>query len=186
MRGRVTTFILTLAATAALATVASAQPPASQSPELLRKLYACADIADPAARLACFDQNVGSLKTAESQGQFAAVDAAGVRQIEREAFGFSLPSLPRLTLPSFARSENGGDPAPAQTTEVTMTITRLGRSEGRPAFVMSNGQTWAQIDGESNRLARPGETVTVRRAALGSYLMKVERGGAALRVRRVE
>jgi hypothetical protein len=171
---------------AAPGAVAQPAPPQAQSPEAIAKVYACAAIADAAARLACFDAAVGAMKAAEAGGEFAAVDAAGVRQIEREAFGFSLPSLPRLALPTLRRSEAAGAAEPERTAEMAMTIARIGRFDGRPSFVMSNGQTWVLIDTQSNRLARPGATVTVKRAALGSYLMSVEAGGAALRVRRAE
>jgi hypothetical protein len=180
------------AATFAVATPAFAQPqlPAPASPEVIQKVYACAGMTDDTARLACFDAAVGALKTAETQGQFTAVDAAGVRQLEREAFGFSLPSLPRLTLPSFGRSGGGGGvAAPAadtSTAELDLTISRRGSLDGRPTFVMSNGQVWALVGSEDNRLARAGANVTIRRAAVGSYLMSVPAGGTSLRVRRAE
>jgi hypothetical protein len=67
-----------------------------------------------------------------------------------------------------------------------MKIARLGRLDGNQTFIMDNGQVWAVIVAEENRRARPGATVTVRKASLGSYLLSVENGGAALRVRRVE
>lgn len=183
-----------LAAAAALlvtmsAGIGDAQTPTPQlqAPETIANVYACGEIADSAARLACFDAAVAAMKAAQTQGQFAAVDAAGVRQIEREAFGFSLPSLPRLGLPGLRRSD--GDSAavePERTPNVTMTIARLGRFDGRPSFVMDNGQVWVLIDSQDNRLARPGGAVTIRRASLGSYLMSVDAGGAALRVRRAQ
>jgi len=51
---------------------------------------------------------------------------------------------------------------------------------------MSNGQVWVQIDDENARNAREGGAVTIRRASMGSYLMSVEAGGPAIRVRRQE
>ncbi len=173
---------------AALAAPVLAQPqlPAPASPEVIQKVYACAATTDDAARLACYDAAVGALKTAESQGQFTAVDAAGVRQLEREAFGFSLPSLPRLTLPSFGRGEGGAAPVQESTAELGLTIARRGTFDGRPSYVMNNGQVWVLVDTGDNRLARAGAAVTIKRAAVGSYLMKVEAGGAAVRVRRAQ
>jgi hypothetical protein len=171
----------------AIASPATAQPapqPGAQSPEVLAKVYACATIADSAERLACFDGAVAQMKTAETQGQFTAVDAAGVRQIEREAFGFSLPSLPRLTLPKMGGGGSASEPA--LTEALTMTIRSVGRMDGRTAFVMDNGQTWLQIDNEQNRFTKAGERVTIKRAAMGSYLMDPDRGGAAVRVRRAQ
>jgi hypothetical protein len=174
------------AAILALAGTAFAQPAPLQSPEVVSKVYACADIADAAQRLACFDAAVAAMKSAETQGQFTAVDAAGVRQIEREAFGFSLPSLPKLGLPSLRRDGGAAAAEPERTAELAMTIARVGRFDGRQSFIMDNGQVWVLIDSQSNRLARAGEKVTVRRASLGSYLMSVVAGGSALRVRRAQ
>lgn len=174
-----------VAFTAALTGSAAAQPAPLQSPDTVAKVYACSEIADSAARLACFDAAVAAMKTAQSQGQFAAVDAAGVRQIEREAFGFSLPSLPKLGLPGVRRGEGNDDETDALRT-AAMTISRVGRYDGRQSFVMDNGQVWVLIDTKENRLARAGAAVTIRKAALGSYLMAVDQGGAALRVRRAE
>ena len=185
MRAPNTSACLVLGAALALAAPASAQPqlPNPASPEVIQKVYACAVVAEAAARLACFDAAVGALKAAETQGQFAAVDAAGVRQLEREAFGFSLPSLPRLTLPSFGRNDAAPD---ATTAELALTIARRGSFDGRPSYVMNNGQVWVLVDTDDNRLARPGAAVTIKRGAVGSYLMKVEAGGAAVRVRRAQ
>lgn len=179
-------YLIAAGALAVGVTPAMAQPAApGQSPEAIAKVYACSEIADAGARLACFDTAVAAMKTAETQGQFAAVDAAGVRQIEREAFGFSLPSLPRLAFPNL-RSENGGAAEAERTAEMHMTIARVGRYDGHVAFVMENGQTWIQVDSDASRLARAGRTVTIKRAALGSYLMSVDAGGPAMRVRRTE
>lgn len=166
----------------ALAGTAAAQPatPAPQSPEAIQKVYACSAVADATERLACFDAAVGALKTAETQGQFTAIDAAGVKRIEREAFGFNMLTLPRMGLPSLGRSGE------EEASRIAMKIARASRYDGKPAFVMDNGQTWVVLDIEENRHARAGAPVTVRRAAMGSYLMSVDAGGKALRVRRVE
>ena len=163
---------------------ALAQPPAPPSPQVIQQVYACADIADTTARLACYDAAVTAMKTAQTGGQFAAVDAAGVRRLEREAFGFSMPSLPRLGLPGFTRGS--AEAALGPTDEVAMTIRRVGRSDGHRAFTMENGQVWLAIeDMADNPRAKPGAAVEIRRASMGSYLMSFG-GGAALRVRRAE
>jgi len=178
---------MSLAAVLVFAAAADAQQPPAQraSPEVLAKVYACAALSDPQARLACFDAEVARLKAAESEGQFAAVDATRARQIQRESFGFSLPSLPQLGLPTFRRAgeTQGEDDSPESQ---SMKIARLGRFDGRASFVMENGQVWVLIDTVENRNARAGADVTIRKAALGSFLMSVEAGGRALRVRRAQ
>jgi hypothetical protein len=181
------TLFMSLVLTLACAGAAAAQqaPVAPQPPTVLSKVYACAAIADPQARLACFDAEVASLKTAESEGQFAAVDANRAQQIQRESFGFYLPSLPQLGLPRFRRAAEGG-PAEESFDSQSMRIARLGRFDGRDSFVMENGQVWVQIDTEKNRKAEAGAAVTIRKASLGSFLMSVEAGGRAVRVRRAQ
>lgn len=180
------TVFTSLAALLLLTGVAAAQtaPEPGQSPEALAKVYACARIAVAEERLACFDAAVAGLRTAETTGEFAAVDANRVREIQRESFGFSLPSLPRLGLPGTRRAD-GTVVAEAPSSQ-TMKVVRAGRMDGNPTFTMDNGQVWAVIVTQENRNVRPGAVVTVRKAALGSYLMSAEAGGAALRVRRVQ
>lgn len=176
---------ISLVLACSLAGTAAAQPaPSPQSPEALAKVYACANITESEARLACFDAAVSGLRTAENTGEFAAVDANRVREIQRESFGFTLPSLPRLGLPGTRRADGTVvDEAPATQ---AMKITRIGRLDGNQTFVMDNGQVWAVVVTQENRNARPGATVTVRKASLGSYLLSAEGGGPALRVRRVQ
>jgi hypothetical protein len=175
-----------LAAAAVVVGTAAAQPTTPRAPpEVLAKVYACAAITDPQARLACFDAEVAALKSAESEGQFAAVDATRARQIQRESFGFNLPSLPQLGLPTFRRSSDG-TPVEDSIDAQAMKIARLSRFDGRDAFVMDNGQIWVAISSDENRNAKAGAEVTIRKAALGSYLMSVEAGGRALRVRRAQ
>jgi hypothetical protein len=152
----------------------------------LGRVYACASIADPDARLACYDQAVGALRSAEEAGSFVSVDRIQVQELEREAFGFSLPSLPRLF-----GGRDGDDPAegaPAMNVdEVQMVVTRISvRGDGRAVFTMDNGQRWTQVQSERVRNLREGDSVTIRRASLGSFFMAPDDGGAGYRVRREE
>lgn len=170
--------------TFAAAATASAQSPAvklGDAPDTLAKVYACAGVAGDAARLACFDDAVSALKTAQDTGAFAAVDTAQVRELQREAFGFRLPSLPKLAFPTLRQGVETAAPA-----ELSMTVARLGRLDGKTTAVMSNGQVWVVVDTESNRNLRAGAEVTVREAALESFLLSFAKGGAALRVRRAQ
>jgi hypothetical protein len=162
----------------AAAGAALAQEP-QQAPDVLSRVYACSAIGDDDERLACFDAAVGRLRQAERQGEFAAVDRARAQEVQRESFGFSLPSVSRL-LP---RPGRGGDEAPVD--NVQMTVERvIARANGFHAFVMTNGQVWAQVQAERASNVRTGTNVTVRKAIAGSYMMSSERGGSAHRVRR--
>jgi hypothetical protein len=132
-----------------------------QSSDALNRVYACFGVAQDAERLACFETSV-----------------RGLQEAERDSFGFNIPGL--------------GTPAPASSGEdaaglkdLLMIVERVvERSSGVRAFVMTNGQTWVQTERQRAGEVRAGDTVTVRRAALGSFLLSPARGGAAHRVRR--
>jgi hypothetical protein len=172
--------ILAIVAALSLLTVtaASAQtPPAATTPQALSDVYACAQISDSAQRLACYDNAVGRLQQAETRGQVVAVDREQARTIERESFGFHLPSLSRI-LPNL----EGGD---REIDNIQMTVVGIReRAHGVHAFVMDDGQVWTQLEAQSVRNVRVGDTVTLQRAALASFRLVGSRGGAGHRVRR--
>jgi hypothetical protein len=49
---------------------------------------------------------------------------------------------------------------------------------------LDNGHIWRQLDSQTMRL-KIGETVVVRKASLGSYLLEKESGGRSIRVKRL-
>jgi hypothetical protein len=170
----------------ALALPAAAQRPAPQqsagSPAALDEVYACAQITDEHQRLECYDHAVGRMHEAQNRGDLVAVDRQQAERVNREAFGFSLPSLGNLFGGGGSRSRI----ATEDIAEISAHISRVSQDRsGRALFTLDNGQQWEQIDDENARNARTGGDVRIRRAAMGSFLMHVEAGGPALRVRRV-
>ena len=162
---------------AAFAGAAAAQtaPPA---PPVLDQVYACAQVSGETERLSCYDAAVGRLRQAQQSGDIVAVDREQAATIRRESFGFSLPSLPRM----FGETE--ADEANASMQASVERISANG--EGRGVFRLSNGQTWVQIDSARVRGIREGTNVTVRNAALGSFMMVPDGVNASVRVRRQE
>jgi hypothetical protein len=151
------------------------------TPDALSALYACAEVSDDAARLACFDGATARMRAAQDSGDLVAVDRSQVETMQRESFGFNLPSISSL-LPSLTSDRS--EPPQLQ---VELEVERLIQNpNGRFTFVMSDGQQWTQVESTPVRNVRAGDAVTIRRAALGSYLLISERGGASVRVRRVE
>jgi hypothetical protein len=176
---------------ATMAFIAFAAPVSAQeqtpTPSVLDQVYACRTISDEAQRLACFDGAVGRLQEAQTSGNIVAVDRGQVQEMDREAFGFSLPSLGRLFGGGGSSSNQSAASTPRfeQVDELQMEIASVThRRNGPSTFHMANGQVWVQIDDEVARNVRQGGRVTVRRATLGSYLMSVAAGGPAIRVRR--
>ena len=161
-----------------LATPAAAKdkapPPA---PQAYKDLVACKAIADPAARLACFDAQVGKLEQATAAGEVVVTDRAAVRETRKGLFGFRLPSLGLF---------GGGDDMD-EIKEILGTVAAA-RTFGYGSWriTLEDGSVWEQTDSE--RLVfdpRKGDKVKIYRAALGTYRMNVD-GQRAIRVRRVE
>ncbi len=172
---------------AALALPAAAQTSETQrsptNPAVLDEVYACAQIGDEHQRLECYDHAVGRLREAQTRGDVVAVDRQQADRVNREAFGFSLPSLGNLFGGVSSRSRGITE----DVAEISGRIAGVSQDRGGHAtFTLDNGQQWEQIDDENPRNARSGGEVRIRRAAMGSFLMHVEAGGPALRVRRVQ
>lgn len=167
--------ILCLALFAAAAPAAAQQQQDPATPPAVQQVYACAAIADDAARLACYDSAVGRMQEAQTRGDLVAVDRVQAEEIGRDSFGLQIPSVTRI----LGMGEDGG------VQEVTLQVAEVRvRLDGKAVITMTNGQRWEQIDGEAPRRLRVGDEVTVRRASFGSYMMSLPNGGRALRVRR--
>lgn len=158
--------------------VAEAQTPQDARPQQLEQAYACRSIANTDERVACYDRAIDQMMAAEQQGQFVAVDRSRVEEAQRESFGFDLPSISNL-LPNIRGG--GSNELEALQLQVERIIT-LG--DGRRTFVMTNGQRWTLVEAERTGNVRAGDNVTIRNAALGTFMLVSERGGAGHRVRR--
>ncbi|MEZ5956439.1 MAG: hypothetical protein R3C27_04420 [Hyphomonadaceae bacterium] len=177
---------------ASLAFIALAGPVAAQqqtpggNPDVLDQVYSCRSISDEAQRLACYDGAVGRLQEAQNTGNLVAVDRGQAQEMDREAFGFSLPSLSRIFGGgSNQNSASASAPQFERVDNIQMQIASVTHRRNLPStFRMTNGQVWVQIDDEVARNVRDGGNVTIHRASMGSYLMSVEAGGPAIRVRR--
>jgi len=148
----------------------------------LTVLYDCSAITDSTERLACYDKIVASLQQAEEKKEIVAIDAQSAKKLKKEAFGFNLPSLPKLGLPSF-----GGDDDGEETLEIAIKSVRKG-GKGY-VFTMENGQVWRETGGRLNYIPKGDLTATIKPASLGSYKLSVNNGKTTvrgLRVKRVE
>lgn len=163
------------------AALAQAQNSSAQGPpQAIASVYACAQIHEDAQRLACYDSAVAHLQQAQEQGQVVAVDRQQAETIQRDAFGFHLPSLSRM-LPGLRGAES------AEVTSVHASVARLtGGVSDVHRFILDNGQTWVQVEPGAVRNVQAGDNVTVQRAALGSFRLVGSRGGPGYRVRREE
>lgn len=164
-----------LAAAAAAAALSGQSAPAQERPEALTRLMACRDVAESAARLACYDAAAGAFDSAERQGDVVVIDRAVVAESRRQLFGFELPTLPRMFGPEGATEVSSIETTLQGATQV---------GDSRWVFRLADGGVWRQIDSEPVRFQnRPGQPVRVRKASMGSFLLTVG-GSRAVRVRR--
>lgn len=198
--------LLFLAAPLAFAPLAEAQSDSSP----LAPLFACRDIQNDAERLACLDREVDTLRGETEAGEIVAVDRQQIDAAEEATYGlqipgFSLPDVPRLSLPTLrSESEDLADAeAASPATQRTVIRDDEGRIErienlavasigetayGRLVIELQNGQTWTQIDDTRVVLPRsiPEDemTASIRNASLGSHLMQLNGRGRWFRARR--
>lgn len=160
------------------APLTSAQPSSPADP-----VYACRTIPESTERLACFDSAVAVLFEKQQAGQVQTIDSAAIEQIERESFGFALPSLPSL----FTRNSSS-DTRRENVSEIMEPVrsARLHNITRKAVITLENGQVWEQIDTTrvSSAALRRASEARIRRAALGSFLISID-GNLAFRARRV-
>jgi len=161
-------------ATAAMA----ADEPSSGADRVLRGFEACRRIAQPDARLDCFDKTAAALAQAVASKEVRIVDRADVRKARRSLFGFTLPNIDLFGGGRDKRDED-------EFVEINSTVQSArevanGRVEIRLAD--DSGAVWQTTD-PMNFPPRPGAKIRIRKGALGNYFLNV--GGASYRGMRV-
>ena len=136
----------------------------------------CRSISDPNARLSCYDDAVAKLDQAESSGQVVVLDREAAKNVKRQAFGFNIPSISL-----FSKGE--------KEEEVDRLTDTLKSARERPdhkwVFELQSGAVWRQID-SSQFVNDPkaGDSVEVKRASLGSFMLKLNGKQPAVKVHR--
>jgi len=158
------------AATACLATPAPsmAAPKADKATQAatLKALADCRVIAEAAERLACFDKASADLVQAESTGAVVVIDRQQIREARRQAFGFDLAGL------NFFNRGLSAAEADSLTEEVTAADQR---ADGRWVLTLKSGAVWRQTESDSpNRDPHPGSVAVIKRAALGSFIIRID------------
>lgn len=161
-----------------LAIVAAGPVRAAEAPSrapAMQSVLDCRAIADGVQRLSCFDKAVGEMAKAEQTGDLVTVDREQRRAVRRQSFGFTLPSLA-----IFDRGEKA-----EEANRIQATLKGVARNgAGKWVLTLDDGAVWRQIDdGELEPPPRPGQKAVIRRAALGSYLMRIE-SQSSIRVHR--
>ena len=153
-----------LTAPAAAYAAPKADKPAQAT--ILKALADCRAIGDAAQRLACFDKTSGDLVQAESTGAVVVIDRQQIREARRQAFGFDLACL------NFFNRGLSSDEANTLTEEVAAADQR---SDGRWVLTLKSGAVWRQTENDPpNRDPHPGSVAMIRRAALGSFVIRID------------
>ncbi|MGP8032794.1 MAG: hypothetical protein ACLPQ6_01520 [Steroidobacteraceae bacterium] len=159
--------------------VAAADTPAAP---LESGLKACASIAAASERLACYDQLSGRLAPAAAAAAsprtaaLAPAPAPAAAQPAAPAAATTPAALaaaaPAPTPPQSFGLYAAEHPAPPPTAQsLTVHVVGLGHSaSGRQTVALEGGQVWELVDGDP--LLAVGDTVTIRRASLGSFLIE--------------
>lgn len=187
--------IILIAASAltGLAGAAAAQE-TSRSNEM-SALFACQTKTDDAARLLCFDETVNALASAKAETRVT-LSRDQVETLERDAFGFNLPSLKQMRGLFGSKKSEGADAGSDKKdtkplNRVTLEVERWETfNRGRYRFYLTNGQVWSQTESDTLPRIRKGDSgvveVEIRKASFGSFLLKVNGKGRSVRVRRTE
>ncbi len=158
-------FALFMALSGLCRTAVSADSPVDRHP--------CASVADDAARLACYDAAFG--RPASAVAPVPAVPPAA--QARRE---FGLTEHARDAL----RGKQQG--IASEPKSLTATVAEVGhRPTGEMIVTLDDGQVWVELGASSGVVVKPGDTVTIRKAALGSHMLVTSRH-VGTRVRRVK
>lgn len=160
---------------AASPSLAKTQPLASAPPpKIFNDVVQCRAIADAAQRLACFDQSVGALATAQQNRDLYVADKDAMREARRGLFGFSVPKL-RIF---------GDDDMEKDVDQIETTVAGVSAGQRGFIFTLKDGARWAQTDGAYMDRPKAGSTIKIKRGALGSYFGSVN-GKVGFRIERL-
>lgn len=120
----------------------------------------CAAMADPQARLACYDRLFPP--TASPQEVARQAEKTFGMNVAKHGLAAEAPARIEATV-----RQVSGEPG-----------------DGR-LFTLDNGQVWRQVEGGVLGRVRPGDRVTVKEAAFSSFLL-ITPSGVSIRVRRVQ
>ncbi|MEN5116715.1 hypothetical protein ABE488_05185 [Luteimonas sp. TWI662] len=135
-------------------TAAAAAGPATSSPP---PDFSCSHLADAVARLACYDRAFPPV--------FGATPAEA---LHGEAFGLPLPPRERDSMSDRIEAR-------------VVAVDDLG---DRRTVALDNGQVWTLTEVTARGPLTPGEAVSIRRGAMGGYMLRTP-AGVSLRARRL-
>lgn len=177
-RGFVSALICTSMLSSVPALAADRDKAVSTPPAIYTDLVACKNISDADQRLACYDEKVTALESAQSNNQVVIADREQVREARRGLFGLSLPRI-RL----FSGDGDEGD----QVNQIEGKIASARKGSGSKWILkLEDGAVWQQTAAPRSTSRRPkvGDSIVIERGSLGSFVAKVN-DGRAFKVKRI-
>lgn len=168
-------FVLAMVSALAIAGPAAAQQATSTPlPPQFSAVLDCRAIKANEERLACYDRTVTALDSARASKEIFVADKAQIQETKRGLFGYTMPNVPVL-----------GDDDSEQINEITAKVA-VSRNDANGRFILQldNGSRWRQIETVDMRTPRAGDSIVIKRAALGSYMAKIN-NQRAFRVQRL-
>jgi hypothetical protein len=151
-------------------------------------VLACRSIADDTARLACFDRESARLAASPASAASTKSSAAPQTGSPPATVGAPAPAAPAapsldpqqtfgLSTAQISDREVAAGARPREAASVTAHITRFASgANGRYIFTLDNQQVWQELLAAGDLDSKPGDTVVISRAVLGSYWMKAQSG----------
>jgi hypothetical protein len=157
-------FCIIVASAAISLPVAAKDKEPAPRPAIIQKLYDCRSIAEPAARLACFDAQVGVLADAEASKAVVIADKDTMKKTEKGLFGFTLPKIGLFG--------NDSD----QIAEIESKITSVRKLDReRWGFTLEDGARWVQLQPKDLvRAPKAGMVVRIRKGSIGSFIANID------------
>jgi hypothetical protein len=128
--------------------------------------------------------------TRDALAEMARCSAIGDAGERLRCFDRAAPRAKEALIP---KTEDFGKPPPRppEVGQLNATVREFSKTtRGRALFVLDNGQTWRQLEGDDAQVLEPpaGTTlkVTIARGAFGSYNLTIEGRNGLIRVRRIE
>jgi hypothetical protein len=156
---RLPVFASALACLALLPAVAAAQS------------HPCASVVDPTERLECYDKAFPPADGVRT----AALDREARRQEALRDFGLS----------KVQKAERDPEQYEVGPERIEATITKLTyRATGERVVTLDNGQVWLLTEVTDKGWIKPGDRITMKTAALGTFML--DTGRIVLRARRLQ
>lgn len=161
---------------------------------------ACSNDSNPKSRLACYDKMAATIDECQSQQDqldrlvcFDNLSSAFKSAFAANADGASLPAqtakqAPAAVIaPSAAQEASFGaaEIATEKLEEITSIVSKVSTDPYKKwTLTLENGQRWKQIESDRVKI-KAGDTVTIKRASFGSFLLTKQGTSRTSRVKRL-